>query len=89
MQLMQKIPTTLEDAAEWPLRADALRLDSPVAYKQLLSRVVKYVHEVITSDEEAIANEVRFPLCIFFYLNLLAFSRLPHTLLMRYMQCLF
>ena len=59
MQLMQKIPTTLEDAAQWPVRIDALRLESPAAYKHLLSRVVKYVHEVMPSDEEAIANEVR------------------------------
>lgn len=85
---MQKIPTTLEDAAEWPLRADALRLESPVAYKHLLSRVVKYVHEVMPSDEEAIANEVRLPVCVLLYSNLLGFSRLPHTLLIVYMQCL-
>ena len=59
MQLMQKIPTTLEGAGQWPLRLEALRLDTPKQYEQLRQRVAKYVNEVMPSDEEAIAEEVR------------------------------
>ena len=56
---MKKIPTTLESAAQWPLRLDALRLDSQRQYEQLRQRVAKYVAEMMPTEQDAIAEEVR------------------------------
>jgi hypothetical protein len=57
--VMQSIPTTLEGAAKWPLQLQALRLESVSGFKHMQQRVAKYVHEVMPTEEEAIASEVR------------------------------
>lgn len=59
---MKRIPTSLESAGHWPLKLEALNLDSQSTYQHLLRRVAKYVTEVLPQDEDAIAHEVRSPL---------------------------
>lgn len=51
---------SINDAAAWPLQMQPLKLEDANSYKNMQSRVAKYVSEVLPEDEETIAREVRY-----------------------------